>query len=117
MSWQAKPDTVTRKVQLVPDGDTTGWDLDPEEAWDLGDDLIVSATRLLPPQTWLESEVPAWATKIQVTVVTASQPGATPVFRLAVICDDHGAIDYPSTRTPLSKLQDTAQTHWEQQHP
>lgn len=87
--------------------------VDPEDAWDLGDDLIIASSDLIAWEPVGFTTFPPWPDGIQVAVLQ-SEAAALP--RLAVICDDHGTIHYPGMRIPLSEVWDLARAHWRQQH-
>lgn len=82
--------------------------LTPEDAWDLGDDLLIAADRLMTTWEPAEVDLPPWMTKIQVAVIMND--------RLALVCEDHGAIHYPGMRLPVEDVVDLSRTHWTQQH-
>lgn len=100
---------VGKQVSLICDANCGHRSLmDPAEAWDLGDDLIVAATRLLPTEPVGFTTAPPWMEHTQVAMAMSN--------RLAVVCDDHGAVFYPGMRMPLDEVMDKAREHWAQQH-
>lgn len=111
MTWRVEPDANSHAVRLHHETDgvrhyTTV--LDASEAWDLGDDLIIVAIDLLSEDPIGFTTLPPWVDKIQVAIAMSN--------RLAIICEDHGAIQYPGMRIPLAEVQDLAREHWKQQH-
>lgn len=106
MTWRVDPDD--HHIWLYPDNSDDPWRLDPGEAWDLGDDLIIAATELLPHEPVGFTTMPPWMDHIQVAIASSN--------RLALVCNDHGAIHYPGMRLPLNEMADLARAHWAQQH-
>lgn len=84
--------------------------MDPEDAWDLGDDLIIAADRLMSEQgKWQEAvtEAPPWMDQVHVAVTGNG---------LGLVCEDHGIIEYPGMMISLTQAMDGARAHWRQQH-
>jgi hypothetical protein len=106
VTWRVDPDD--HQVWLYPDNSDEPYRLDPGEAWDLGDDLIIAADQLLPWQSVGFTTMPPWQEHIQLTIAWSN--------RLALVCDDHGVIHYLGMQMPLSEATGLARAHWAQQH-
>jgi hypothetical protein len=98
-------------VQLTPPGDPQPWSLDPREAWDLGDDLLIIATRIMDrtgDSAPLEVIDPPWLTDVSITrwgamtLLTCAQCVAAQAPTVDIAVDDMN----------LAQMVNAAREHW-----
>lgn len=94
-------------VTLRESGSMYKWVLSPDEAWDLGDDLMIAGTRLMPFDSVATTTMPAWADEVRVSVNGN---------RMSLICDHHGVFEYVGPVMSVGQILQGAQGHWHQQH-
>jgi hypothetical protein len=84
-----------------------------DEAWDLGDDLMIASDRLI---TWepVQIVMPPWMDAISVAI--AKGPEGPVTTRLALVCQDHGVIEYNGASISVGQILEGARTHWRWQH-
>ena len=110
MTWRVEPDE--HRIWLYPDNSDQPHMLDPGEAWDLGDDLIIAADSLLKWESVGYTTLPPWSG--QMKVATVALP--TKAHRLALVCDDHGIVEYEGMQISIGQILEGARTHWKWQH-
>lgn len=97
-------DYFLRKHEFVP--------MTPDEAWDLGDDLLIAASRVWTDRgvnDLLLTEQPRWLTDVAIH----TDEGYPQLF--CVLCQD--IFGSPTPLSPLGQVMDMAREHWASVHP